>query len=105
MTSGLVTISVSSAITIGFVAEPAFSSITIDEGIVSLAFLHVAWRAKQARWGAPVEVDEAVDTEEIDEARDDVERSEIIDSGLERVEVTLAIDGLREENVKLSLLV
>ena len=55
--------------------------------------------------GAPVEMDEAVETEEIDEARDKLERSEIIDSGLERVEATLAIEGLREPKAKLSLLV
>ena len=59
----------------------------------SLAFRQVACRAKQARFGANDEVDETVETDEIDDALEDRERSVIIDSGLERDD---AIDGRRE---------
>lgn len=62
----------------------------------NLAFRHVACLAKQGtRLGAMEEVDEIVLIEEIEEARDERERSEIMLSGLERDE-TLATDGLRD---------
>ena len=94
--SGLQTISESSTMMIGLVAVPSFSSATVVGGIGNLAFRQVACRAKQARFGANDEVDETVEIEEIDEAREDRDRSEIIDSGLEREDATLAIDGRRE---------
>lgn len=67
-------------------------------GIGSLALRHVACRAKQARFGANEEVEETVDIEEIEDAREDRDLSEIMDSGLEREDVTLARDGLRDPN-------
>ena len=58
-----------------------------------LAFRHVACLAKQdARPGAMEEVDDTVLMEEIDEARDDLDRSEIMLSGLDSDEA-LAMDG------------
>ena len=56
---------------------------------------HVACRAKQARGGASDEVVETVLTEEMEEAREERVRSEIMDSGLEREE-TVLMDGRRE---------
>ncbi len=47
--------------------------------------------------GANDEVVETVEIEEMDEAREDRERSEIIDSGLERLDAVLVMDGLRED--------
>ena len=82
--------------TIGFVTLPSFSSGTVAGGTGIPALRHVACRAKQARFGARDEVEETVETEEMEDALEDRERSEIIDSGLERVEATLAIDGRRE---------
>lgn len=81
--------------TIGLLAVPSFSSITVA-GRGNPAFRHVACRAKQARFGASDEVEDTVETEHIDEAREDRDRSDIIDSGLERVEAALAIDGRLE---------
>ena len=77
--------------TIGLVAVPSFSSGT--GGMGSPAFRQVACRAKQARFGAIDEVDETVEMEEIEDARDCVDRSDTIDSGLERVDAELARDG------------
>ena len=96
--SGLDTISRSSAMTIGFVRLPSFSSATVAGGIGSLALRHVACRAKQARLSAEDEVDETVDMEEMDDAREDRDLSEIIDSGLEREDVMLAAEGRRDLN-------
>ena len=93
--SGLDISSPSSEITIGFVAVPSFSSTTVA-GSGSPAFRQVACRAKQARCGAIDETEAAVEIEEMDEARDDRDLSEIIDSGLERVDAALAIDGRLE---------
>jgi len=93
--SGLDTISTSSEITIGLFAVPSFSSFTVA-GSGNPAFLHVACRAKQARFGASEDVEDTVEMEEIDEAREDRDRSDIIDSGLERVEATLAMEGRLE---------
>jgi hypothetical protein len=81
--------------TIGLFAVPSFSSITVA-GSGNPALRHVACRAKQARFGASEEVEDTVEMEEIDEARDDRDRSDIIDSGLERVEAALATDGRLE---------
>ena len=94
--SGLETSSESSAMTMGLVADPSFSSVTVAGGKGSLAFRQVACRARQVRFGATDEVDEIVEIEEIDEAREDRDRSEIIDSGLERVEAALVMDGRRD---------
>lgn len=91
--SGLAAISTSSsAMTMGLMALPSFSS--LHGGIGSLAFRHVACFAKQgARLGA-TEVDEMVLMEEMEDARDERERSDTMLSGLER-EDALAIEGLR----------
>jgi hypothetical protein len=96
MSGGLDMISTSSLslMMIGLRTDPSFSSNT--GGIGSPAFRHVACRAKQARGGATDEDVETVDTDEIEEAREDLDRSDTIDSGLERVDVVLAIDGRRE---------
>jgi len=95
MISGLVFISVSSPMMMGFDTVPSFSSWTGVGSVGSLGtFLHVAWRAKKALFGAIEEVVETVDTEEIDEARDDRDRSEIMDSGLEPDDAVL-IEGRR----------
>lgn len=97
--SGLDTISVSSVMSMGFVAVPSLSSATVAGGIGSPALRQVACRAKQeARCGADDEVEETVDMEEIDDAREDRDRSDIIDSGLEREDATLAPEGLRDAN-------
>ena len=94
--SGLVVISISSAMTIGFIDVPSFSSATVAGGMGNLALRQVACRAKQARLGATDEVEDTVDIEEMDDARDDRDRSDIIDSGLEREDARLATDGRRE---------
>ena len=73
---------------------PSFSSTT--GGIGSPALRQVACRARQARFSAVDEVDETVDREEMDDAREDPDRSDIIDSGLEREDAMLATDGRRE---------
>lgn len=96
--SGLETISVSSVMTMGFVTVPSLSSAKVAGGIGSPALRQVACRARQARCGADDEVEETVDMEEIDDAREDRDRSEIIDSGLEREDATLAPEGLRDAN-------
>ena len=58
-------------------------------------FRHVACRAKQARYGASDDVVETVETDDIEDAREDRDRSEMSDSGLEPEEVVLT-DGRRE---------
>ena len=93
--TGLDTISTSSSITIGFVQVPSFSSLTSLRG-GSLTLRQVAWRAKQARCGASDAVVETVEMEEMDDARDDLERSVIIDSGDEPYEFILMIEGRRD---------
>lgn len=92
--SGLAAISTSSSLMmIGCTALPSFSS--VQDGIGSLAFRQVACFAKQgARLGA-TEVDEIVLMEEMEEARDERERSEIMLSGLDRDDA-LAIEGRRD---------
>ena len=95
-TSGLHTISISSAITIGFVALPSLSSATVAGGSGSLALRQVACRAKQARFGAIDEVDEMVEIEEMEDAREEREKSENIDSGLDLEDAALVIDGRRD---------
>jgi hypothetical protein len=92
--SGLDTISTSSEMMMGLFAEPSFSSSTVA-GRGNPALRHVACRAKQARFGANEEVEDTVEMEEIEDAREDRE-SDIIDSGLDRVEAALVIDGRLE---------
>lgn len=78
--------------TIGLFTVPSFSSITVA-GSGSPTFRHVACRAKQARFGAIEEVEDTVEMEEIDDAREDLDRS---DSGLDRVEAVDMTDGRLE---------
>lgn len=63
------------------------------------ALRQVAWRAKQARLAGGAKYKEpfveTVDTEEMEEARDDRDRSDIIDSGLDPDDAVLT-DGRRE---------
>jgi hypothetical protein len=93
--SGLETISASSAMTMGLASDPSCSSFTAA-GRGSLTFRQVACRAKQARgFGASDEVVETVEMDEIEDALDERERSEIIDSGLEPDDAVL-IDGRRD---------
>lgn len=94
--SGLAAISTSSSMMMmGLTALPSFSSAMLVCGTGNLAFRHVACLAKHgARLGA-TEVDEMVLMEEMDEARDERERSDIMLSGLER-EDALANEGLRD---------
>lgn len=67
----------------------------LDNGM--RAFRVVAMRAKLARGGATHEAaEDTVVTDEMDEARDERDRSLIIDSGLEREERALLTDGLRD---------
>lgn len=104
MVSGLVeTISVSSPKTVGLISMPTFSSLTGCGNPRSLGtFLHVAWRAKQALFGAAEEVVETVEIDETDEARDERDLSDIMDSGLEPEEAVL-IDGRRDGSWKASM--
>lgn len=68
---------------------------SVQKGIGSFAFRHVACFAKQgARLGA-TPVDEIVLIDEIEDAREERERSEIMLSGLERDD-TLAMEGRRD---------
>jgi len=92
----------SSLIRIGFAKDPSFSSGTAVGRGGSLALRHVACRAKQARVGANDEVVETVLTEDIEDAREERVRSEIMDSGLERGEAVL-MDGRREVKWNLSM--
>lgn len=84
--------STSSTMVIGSFLEPFWVLVGESNMVGSLAFRHVANLAKQLWYGAPVEV---VDTDEMEELREERERSEIIDSGLDREEV---IDGASEED-------
>lgn len=90
--TGLDTISTSSSMMIGLIALPSVSSLTNLDGS-NPALRQVAWRAKQARCGAIDEYEDAVETEEIDDERDNLELSDTIDSGLDPVEPMLMIDG------------
>ena len=83
--------------TIGLSALPSFSSTTVAGGSGNLAFRHVACLAKHgARLGATAEdADDIVLMDEMDDAREERDRSEIMDSGLERDD-TLARDGRRD---------
>ena len=82
--------------TMGFVAVPSISSFTSAAGNGSTAFRQVASRARPARFSAKDEVVDTVEIDEIEDARDDRDRSEIMDSGLEREDAALATDGRRE---------
>jgi hypothetical protein len=87
----------------GFVALPSLSSFKTAGNADSLpALRQVACRAKQARPGANDAVVETVQTEEMEEAREERIRSEIIDSGLERDDAVSA-DGRRGGGQKRSI--
>lgn len=99
MTGLAVIISTSSSIMIGFIELPSISSLTSFSG-GSPAFRQVACRAKQAR-GAIDDTAEHADMLEMEEDREDLELSDIIDSG---DEVVLIIDGRRESGGRDSML-
>ena len=85
--SGLLAISRSSPTMIGFIALPSFqlSSFTgVGRPGMIPALRHVAWRAKpEARPRCCGAMEAVVETEEMEEAREERERSVIMDSGLE----------------------
>ena len=101
--SGLDIISTSSPMTMGFAADPSFSSLTTAGMAGSPAFRHVACRAKQARFGAIDEVVETVVIDEMDDAGEERVLSESMDSGLEPEDAVL-VDGRREDRLNLSML-
>lgn len=68
--------------------------------IGSLTFRQVACLARQGR-GAEAEV-ETVDIEEMEEARDERDESEIMDSGLDPEDVALVTEGRRDDILYLS---
>lgn len=67
-----------------------------EAGGGSLTFRQVACRAKQGRYGAKDAFVETVEMDEIEEALDERDRSEIMDSGLEREDAELVMDGRRD---------
>lgn len=96
---GLSSVDSSSPMTMGLAEAPSgngsFSIVSVV-GKGTRAFRVVAKRAKLARGGATHDAaEDTVVTEEMEDAREERELSLTIDSGLERDESELLIDGLR----------